>query len=96
MSFSFADTRNREKRFDVSGSSLAATAIDRQTIEFAFMATVIALGHYLLGHFEERTPKWRKVAKLLGHDLRLCQRNADLTAVEPDQRIESLLTVDGE
>ncbi len=30
------------------------------------MATIIALGHSLLGHFEEKTPKWRKVAKLLG------------------------------
>lgn len=33
--------------------------------EIAFMATLIALGHCLLGHFEERTPKWRKVVKLL-------------------------------
>jgi hypothetical protein len=30
------------------------------------MAKIIAIGHCLLGHFEERTPKWRKVAKLLG------------------------------
>ncbi len=30
------------------------------------MATVIALGHIFLGHFEEQTPKWRKVGKLLG------------------------------
>lgn len=28
------------------------------------MATVIALGHCLLGHFEERTSKWRKALKL--------------------------------
>lgn len=30
------------------------------------MATAIALGHCLLGHFEERAPKWRKVTKLFG------------------------------
>ena len=30
------------------------------------MATVIALGHSLLGHFEERTSKWRKAVKLGG------------------------------
>ena len=39
---------------------------DTLWFEVAVMATVIALGHSLLGHFEERTPKWRKVAKLLG------------------------------
>lgn len=30
------------------------------------MATAIAIGHSLLGHFEERTSKWRKLAKLFG------------------------------
>jgi hypothetical protein len=41
-------------------------AIDTLWFEVAVMATVIALGHSLLGHFEERTPKWRKAGKLLG------------------------------
>jgi peptidoglycan biosynthesis protein MviN/MurJ (putative lipid II flippase) len=32
--------------------------------DLAAVATVIALGHIFFGHFEERTPKWRKVLKL--------------------------------
>jgi hypothetical protein len=40
--------------------------IDTLWFEAAMMATVIALGHILLGHFEEQTSKWRKVGKLLG------------------------------
>ena len=41
-------------------------ATDTLWFEAAVMATVITLGHIFLGHFEERTPKWRKVGKLLG------------------------------
>lgn len=41
-------------------------ATDTLWFEAALIATLIALGHILLGHFEERTPKWRKVAKLVG------------------------------
>lgn len=41
-------------------------ATDTLWFEAAVMAMVIALGHILLGHFEEQTPKWRKVGKLLG------------------------------
>ncbi len=33
--------------------------------EVAIVSIVIALGHILLGHFEERTSKWRKLAKYL-------------------------------
>jgi hypothetical protein len=32
-------------------------------IEVAVMATLFALGNILFGHFEERTPKWRRVLK---------------------------------
>ncbi len=38
---------------------------DTLWFEVAVMATLIALGHCLLGHFEERTAKWRKVVKLV-------------------------------
>ena len=30
-------------------------------IDVALMATLFALGNILFGHFEERTPKWRRV-----------------------------------
>jgi hypothetical protein len=32
-------------------------------IEIAVMATIFALGNILFGHFEEKTPKWRRVLK---------------------------------
>jgi hypothetical protein len=32
-------------------------------IDVAAMATLFALGNILFGHFEERTPKWRRVLK---------------------------------
>jgi peptidoglycan biosynthesis protein MviN/MurJ (putative lipid II flippase) len=32
--------------------------------DLAAVATLLALGHIFFGHFEERTPKWRKVLKL--------------------------------
>lgn len=32
--------------------------------EVAVVSTLVALGHIFFGHFEERTPKWRKVVKL--------------------------------
>ncbi|MFN0121200.1 MAG: hypothetical protein ACKV2V_11935 [Blastocatellia bacterium] len=32
--------------------------------EVAVIATIFALGNILFGHFEEQTPKWRKVTKL--------------------------------
>jgi hypothetical protein len=38
--------------------------VDTLWFEVAVMATTIALGHILFGHFEEKTPKWRKVLKL--------------------------------
>ncbi|HYH65287.1 MAG TPA: hypothetical protein VD866_11385 [Urbifossiella sp.] len=40
-------------------------ATDTLWFDAAVMATAIALGHCLLGHFEERTSKWRKMGKLL-------------------------------
>ena len=33
-------------------------------IDIAFMASGFAIGNILFGHFEERTPKWRRVLKL--------------------------------
>ena len=45
---------------------MVTLATDTLWFEAAVMATVIALGLILLGHFEEQTPKWRKVGKLLG------------------------------
>jgi len=33
--------------------------------EVAIVTIFILLGHIFLGHFEERSPKWRKVAKWL-------------------------------
>ena len=32
-------------------------------IDVAVMASVFAVGNILFGHFEERTPKWRRVLK---------------------------------
>jgi hypothetical membrane protein len=32
--------------------------------EVAIVTTITAVGSILLGHFEEKTPKWRKLAKL--------------------------------
>ena len=31
----------------------------------AITAMIFAIGNILFGHFEERTPKWRRVAKVL-------------------------------
>lgn len=39
-------------------------AIDTLWFEVAVMSTLIAVGHIYLGHFEERSPRWRKVLKL--------------------------------
>jgi hypothetical protein len=33
--------------------------------EVAVMCGLFALGHILFGHFEERTPRWRKLAKFI-------------------------------
>lgn len=33
--------------------------------EIAIISSIFALGNILFGHFEERTPKWRRVAKFL-------------------------------
>ena len=38
--------------------------MDTLWFEVAVISTIFALGHILLGHFVERTPKWQKVAKL--------------------------------
>ena len=32
--------------------------------EVALAATIFAIGNILFGHFEERTPKWRRVLKV--------------------------------
>jgi hypothetical protein len=33
-------------------------------IDVAVIAMMIAVGNILFGHFEERTPKWRRILKL--------------------------------
>jgi uncharacterized membrane protein YoaK (UPF0700 family) len=33
--------------------------------EIAILSAVFALGNILMGHFEERTPKWRRVGKYI-------------------------------
>ena len=33
--------------------------------EVALVAAIFAVGNILFGHFEERTPKWRRVLKVL-------------------------------
>ena len=33
--------------------------------EVAVVATMFAVGNIMFGHFEERTPKWRRLAKML-------------------------------
>ena len=33
--------------------------------EVALVATIFAVGNILFGHFEERTPKWRRVLKVV-------------------------------
>jgi hypothetical protein len=33
--------------------------------EVAIITSIFAIGNILFGHFEERTPKWRRVTKLL-------------------------------
>jgi hypothetical protein len=33
--------------------------------EVALVATIFAVGNILFGHFEERTPKWRRVTKVV-------------------------------
>ena len=33
-------------------------------IDVAVMTTLFAIGNILFGHFEERTPKWRRILKL--------------------------------
>ena len=37
---------------------------DSLWFEVAVLGTLFALGHIYFGHFEERTPKWRKALKL--------------------------------
>jgi len=38
---------------------------DSLWFEIAIVTILILLGHIFLGHFEERSPKWRKLAKWL-------------------------------
>jgi hypothetical protein len=33
--------------------------------EVALVAAIFAIGNILFGHFEERTPKWRRVTKVI-------------------------------
>ena len=38
---------------------------DSLWFEVAVVSILILLGHIFLGHFEERSPKWRKLAKYI-------------------------------
>jgi len=38
---------------------------DTLWFEIAIVSIIILLGHIFLGHFEERSPKWRKLLKYL-------------------------------
>lgn len=38
---------------------------DTLWFEISIVTIIILLGHIFLGHFEERSPKWRKVVKYL-------------------------------
>jgi len=38
---------------------------DSLWFEVAIVSTITAVGSMMLNHFEERTPKWRKIFKLL-------------------------------
>jgi hypothetical protein len=38
---------------------------DSLWLEVAVVTGIFALGHIFFGHFEERTPRWRKVLKLV-------------------------------
>ena len=38
---------------------------DSLWFEVAAVSIVLLLGHIFLGHFEERSPKWRKLAKYI-------------------------------
>jgi hypothetical protein len=40
--------------------------------EISIVSMVFTLGHIFLGHFEERTPKWRKLLKFLISILIVC------------------------
>ena len=42
--------------------------------EVALAATIFAVGNILFGHFEERTPKWRRVAAAAPGHQRLDRR----------------------
>lgn len=35
-------------------------------VEVAIVASMFAIGNILFGHFEERTPKWKRFAKFFG------------------------------
>src|SRR4030095_8971371 len=48
----------------VSVAPESVAALD-SWLEVAIAATIFAVGNILFGHFEERTPKWRRVTKVL-------------------------------
>lgn len=39
--------------------------IDTYWFDFSLVSMIYALGNILMGHFEEHTPKWRRVLKYL-------------------------------
>jgi hypothetical protein len=39
---------------------------DSLWLEVAIVSIIFLFGHIILGHFEEKTPKWRKVLKFFG------------------------------
>lgn len=40
--------------------------------ELAFISTLVVVGHIYFGHFEEMTPKWRRLLKFVLYTTVLC------------------------
>lgn len=40
--------------------------------EISIISTMVVIGHIFFGHFEEMTPKWRRVLKFVAYTTVLC------------------------
>jgi len=40
--------------------------------ELAIISTMVAIGSIFFGHFEEKTPKWRRLLKFISYTTALC------------------------
>ena len=40
--------------------------------ELAIISTMVVIGSILFGHFEEMTPKWRRIVKFIAYTTLLC------------------------